>query len=275
MIDLASEQQLVPQRRRKLPTKRLEVREVRWDEFYDWFVGFYRQNQHVTLIGPTQTGKTTIAREILEARECVIAIAIKPEDEVAESFVEYGYRIQEKRDIPTVEKAGRPVPHPAYRRIVLWPRAEQDRDGRWRSIPQMTAYQRSVIMDAINYVRKARRWTLFTDDLNTLAEDLKLGPEVKWILRNGASAKISLVGAGQRPAWLPREAYSSPEHLFFLATNDADDLDRLSNIGAGVDKKELAHVISNLKLYETLYLAPRVHPPILIKTKVEIGRSRS
>lgn len=262
-------------RRPKPVAHGMNVQTVPWAQFFPWFAGRYRQDQHVALIGPTQTGKTTIAREILEVRECVIAVAIKPEDKVAESFVEYGYRIQEQLDIPSVDGPdGRPVPHPAYRRIVLWPHAERDGDGRWRSIQQLTAYQRGVILRAINYVRRSRRWAMFTDDMNTLAEDMRLGPEMKWMLRNGASARMTLVAGGQRPAWLPREVYSSPEHLFFLATRDGDDLDRLADIGAGIDKRELEHEISNLKRHEFLYMAPRVHPPVFVKSRVEIGGSR-
>lgn len=248
--------------------------DVAWDEFLPWFLSSYRQDEHVSLLGPTKTGKTTLAREILEARECVIVIATKPEDPVVDKFQEYGYRIQETLDIPTVETEvdgeTKRRPHRSYRRIVLWPRAERDRAGRWRNIDEMTAYQKAEITKAIEYARRSRRWTLFTDDVLSLAEDLRLGPDLKWYWRNGRSAGLTLVAASQRPAWVPREMYSAPEHLFFWQTRDKNDLERLADIGAGLDKKQLEAVITGLKRYEFLYLAPREHPPVLVKSKVDL-----
>ena len=76
--------------------------------------------------------------------------------------------------------------------------------------------------------------------------------------------------AGQRPSWIPRDAYSAPSHLFFFATRDRGDLDRLSDIGAGLDSRELEHLIANLRRHEFLYLAPREYPPVLKVSKVEL-----
>lgn len=248
---------------------------VSWDEFYEGFAERYEQDQHVSILGPPGTGKTLLARELLELRETVIALAIKPEDKIVDEFSDYGYKIQESLDIPTVEgPAGREVPHPAYRRIVLWPHSQRDPSGRWRTIGQLCAYQRKEIQKALTYVRRATRWTLFADDANTLTEAqppaLNLGAELKWLWRNGRSARISLMMAGQRPSWIPRDAYSAPSHLFFFATRDRGDLDRLSDIGAGLDSRELEHLIANLRRHEFLYLAPREYPPVLQVSKVEL-----
>ena len=202
----------------------------------------------------------------------MIALATKPEDPTAKRFVELGYRVQEHLDIPTVETdGGRMVPHPRFRRVLLWPRQEQDaKTGRWRSMEAMAVYQQSAIRDALEYARRSRRWTIFTDDVLYLVDDLQLGQKLKWFWRQGRSAKLTLVAASQRPAWVPRDMYSAPEHLFFWKTNDKDDLDRLTDIGAGIDKKELAAVITSLERYEFLYLAPREHPPLMLRSKVDL-----
>ena len=246
----------------------VDVRDVAWDDFVAWWDRNYRQDEHVSILGPSGSGKTHLARELLEAREFVIAFASKPEDPLVDRFAEYGYRVQERLDIPTAEsKTGQPVPF--YRRIVLWPNLETDPEtGRRRSIPEMIPYQRARFREAFEYARANRRWTIFADDALYLADDLDLDTQLKWFWRMGRSGKMTLMMASQRPAWLPREGYSSPEHLFFFATNDKDDLERLRDIGAGFDKRPLQAAIANLRRHEFLYLAPRRFPPLLIRSKV-------
>lgn len=250
-----------------------------WDDFYARFAGRYRQDEHVSILGPPGTGKTILARELLELRECVIALAVKPEDKIVSSFAGYGYRIQETLEVPTApDGAGRQVPAPGHRRIVLWPHAQKTGEGRWRTVAQLTAYQRHEILRALDYVRRTTRWALFADDANTLTEReppaLDLGADLKWLWRNGRSAKISLMMAGQRPSWIPRDAYSAPSHLFFFATRDKGDLERLADIGAGLDKRGLEAAIANLPRHEFLYLAPRDYPPTLYRSRVDLKGAR-
>jgi hypothetical protein len=251
-----------------------EPERISWNEFRDWFLQSYRQDEHVSLLGPNGVGKTTLASEILEARECVLVIATKPEDPIITRFERRGYRVQETLDIPTVEtQDGRRRPHPAYRRIVLWPRTEVNpHTGQWRSTEAMVEYQKAHIVRALEYARRSRRWTVFTDDVMYLVEDLQLGNKLKWFWRQGRSAGLSLVVAAQRPAWVPRDAYSAPQHLFLWQTNDRNDLERLADIGGGLDRKALERIISQLRWQEFLYIRPRMHPVILLRSKVKIRR---
>lgn len=58
---------------------------VGWPEFmkyvFDW-----RQSQHVALIGPTESGKSTLQNAILPKRKYVTIFATKPRDETLEAF---------------------------------------------------------------------------------------------------------------------------------------------------------------------------------------------
>ena len=264
-------------RRPKPESLQVEAPRLGWDEFLDGFAASYRQDHHVSILGPTGTGKTVLARELLECRECVVAIALKRKDKVVSQFTDYGYRIQEHLEIPTVEdRSGRRVPHPAYRRIVLWPHQLRDGENRLRSVAAYREYQRREILRLFDKVREEGGWTIFADDANTLAEPeppaLNLDAELKYFWKMGRSDNATLMMSGQRPAWIPKDAYSAPEHLFFFATRDRNDLERLSDIGAGMDKRELEHIIANLQRHEFLYLRPREHPPLLQRSKVELER---
>jgi len=246
--------------------------EVGWPEFRDWFHARWKQNEHVSILGVTQSGKTTLAGELLEARESVIVIATKPKDKVVDQFDRYGYRQQERLDVPTVEnQSGRQIPHPAYRRITLWPKDRRDPMTRgWRSMRQMGAYQSARIREAMEYVSRAGNWTLFTDEVRYLAETCRLEPELKWLWQQSASSGISLMAATQRPSWVPRDMYSAPTHLFLFGTNDPDDLDRLRDIGGRVNRKQLEAEIETLQPHEWLYLAPHEHPPMMLRSKVNL-----
>lgn len=135
-------------------------------------------------------------------------------------------------------------------------------------------YQRAEVKRALNYVWRVRRWAVFADETTWLSETgeggLGLGKDLNTLWYQGATAKISLIAATQRPSWIPRAAYSSPEHLFFFSTTDKADLDRLSDIGAGVDKRLLEDEITSLRRYEFLYFRPRERPPLLIRSRVEL-----
>lgn len=228
----------------------------------------------MTILGPTQSGKTTLALEVLEARTHILFLATKREDPLIEGLAERGYRISDDLDIRVRDG------HVVDRRFVFWPvrtSVRHSRTGRARrmDMDEFREYQRREIKRALNYVWHTRRWAVFADETTWLSETgeggLGLGKDLNTLWYQGATAKISLIAATQRPSWIPRAAYSSPEHLFFFSTTDKADLDRLSDIGAGVDKKGLEAAITGLRRHEFLYFRPRERPPLLVRSRVELG----
>lgn len=231
----------------------------------------------MTILGPTQSGKTTLALEVLEAREHILFLATKREDPLIEGLAARGYRISDDLDIRVTE--GADGKHILDKRFVFWPVRSTIRTGRGRTrhmtMDEFRDYQRAEVKRALNYVWRVRRWAVFADETTWLSESgeggLGLGKDLNTLWYQGATAKISLIAATQRPSWIPRAAYSSPEHLFFFSTTDKADLDRLSDIGAGVDKKLLEAEITSLRRHEFLYFRPRERPPLLIRSRVELG----
>lgn len=228
----------------------------------------------MTILGPTQSGKTTLALEVLEARDHILFLATKREDPLIAGLAAQGYRISDRLDIRV--RDGKVID----RKFVFWPVKTTVGDGaraRRMSMDEFREYQRREVKRALNYVWHTRRWAVFADETVWLSEKgeggLGLGSDLNTLWYQGATARISLIAATQRPSWIPRAAYSSPEHLFFFSTSDAADLDRLSDIGAGVDKKSLEHLIVNLRRHEFLYFRPRERPPLLVRSKVELGRA--
>lgn len=170
----------------------------------------YRHNEHVTIVGPTQRGKTTLAMQIMELRRNAVVIGTKPKDENLARLTR-GYR----RSLT--------VPHVAVaRRVLVWPAM--------RGIDDIGA-QRSIIARALDEMFEQGNRAVLADEVHYLTEFLHLAPRLKLWWTQGASNGLSLVAGFQRPAWVPRDAYSSATHLFFFGNADRADAEKIGGLG--------------------------------------------
>src|SRR5512142_129915 len=98
---------------------------VDWDYFleyvYDW-----RQNQHVGLIGPTESGKSTLTYAILPLRKYVTFFATKPRDPVLEAYARRGGFTRIETWPPVKGRVvRRPYTAREMPRRLLWPDASR------------------------------------------------------------------------------------------------------------------------------------------------------
>lgn len=212
--------------------------DVSWDEFlafyFDW-----EQGEHVTLIGPTGGGKTTLALELLPRRDFVLAIATKQKDDVLHRLESQGCQIVQNFH---------ELPEEACRRIVLSVPLSRGSDSLHE--------QRKAIHEALVTVYRQGGWTVYLDEVRYITQLLALDTDVELLWQQGRSSHISVVAGGQRPAFIPLSAYSQATHVFFWRTSDKRDLDRIGGLG-GHDSREIAEEVSRLPRHTVLYVNTR------------------
>jgi energy-coupling factor transporter ATP-binding protein EcfA2 len=197
----------------------------------------WRQGEHVSIIGPTGYGKTTIAQALLELRTYVAVIATKPVDSTLSKMEKEGGYQRIKEWPPK-------YPPQLMPKVLLWPKFHGSAD---------IAEQSAVIGDALLDIFAKGRWCIYVDELIYLCKMLGLRLDLELIWQQGRELKISLVGCTQRPAWVPLELYSQATHLFMFRSTDDRDLQRLGGIG-GLDPATNRRTLRNLRKYEALYI---------------------
>lgn len=221
---------------------------VEWPDFVSRFR--WKQGEHVSFLGPTGSGKSTLSTSILDLRDYVIVFGTKPKDPTLDKFVnKLGYKKIEKWEPRLkVEK------HP---RRILWPDASEfDSEQK-----QIDAFQA-----AFNHIYRQGSWCIYLDEVTEFSEALGMKREIRRMYRQARSLDISMVGGSQRPAWVPLETYNQATHLFFWRDLDKRNLARMGDIAGGYDSATLIRLVMGLRRFETLYVNTRTNEPLLFRT---------
>lgn len=217
-----------------------------WQDFLSYFYGEWKQGEHVTLIGPTGSGKTTLALRLLPRRSYVAILACKPKDTTMDEVLRAGYTRMKVWSPDISDHA------------VLWPEV-----GSINSIGK----QKEVFRNALHSVYRSGGWALYIDEATYLSDFLGLKKELSMLWQQGRSLGVSLVAGTQRPAYIPLYAYDQATHLFFWRDNDRVNLQRASNLG-GMDASFIRDVISSLEKHEVLYVNTRTGERYTTKPEV-------
>lgn len=212
---------------------------LEWDDFQTIFQ--WNQNEHVSLVGPTDSGKTTLALELLNRRKYVTVLGTKPRDETLDRFAAtHGYK--------KLKEWNHRLDPVKYPRRIVWPNAKS---------LYATEHQKHVFRQTMASIYEQGSWCLYIDEIALFChKDFGFTPEIRTFLTQARSSDIAFVGGTQRPRWVPLEFYDQPKHLFFWRENDEDNLSRISGISY-LNSGMIRGLVANLPLHEALYINTR------------------
>lgn len=232
--------------------ERFDRREFITNRFY------YEPGEHVSFIGPTGSGKTTFAYQLLNEVSSEklqgIVLVMKPRDKTATDWNKtLGYKIV--RNWPPPLSPWEPRKPRGY---TLWPKFTFD--PRKDNDTQAEIFER-CLMDSY---KKGNR-IVFGDEAYSLAQELDLETEMVTLWSKGRSMGCGFWAATQKPTHVPLWMYSQAQHLFLHNDPDERARKRFDEIG-GVDPKLVRTVVGKLQKHEWLYIK-RDGPEMAIVSK--------
>jgi hypothetical protein len=201
----------------------------------------WRQGEHATTIGPTGSGKTVLNRELLRRRDYVVILGVKTRDpELYGPFQAEGYEL-------TSHFSPEPPAHVEQSKVLFVPRA----DGLHGT--ESRARKTKAFRQVLNDVEDVGYWCVYCDDVQYLADQLKLSAELEELWMIGRSEGVSVVASSQEPVNIPVMAYGMASHLFLFKNPDVYRARRMAEL-SGVNREIAEHAILRLPDHEFLYI---------------------
>lgn len=211
----------------------------------------YQPGNHVTILAPTDYGKTTFTTQLLEytagPKLPVLNFALKPRDAVMKAECQrQGWKIV--RNWPPMIM-GRP------NGWALWPRQIGDPDD---DDLRMAPLIRKALMWAYRNARKQGRSGVIVnademEEIQRLLAVIGRASMLRGLYRRMRSNGGGLWTGCQAPRWLVTDAYSQAQHLFLGNDPEERNRKRFGEIG-GVDPKIVERAVVQLPDYHWLYL---------------------
>lgn len=220
-----------------------DVERTRWSVLRPYFLAHWEAGQHVAIVGPTGSGKSYLAFDILEARAQrrgahVIVLGTKRRDPTLEQLERDGWA-----RIPSWPPD---YEHRELRRVILWPPYRTSSTAR---------ENRPIYVHALDEVLEEGGWTVYLDEAAYFVETLRMREQLDEYWNTARSAGVTVVSSSQGVSWVPRAALTEQSWLFVFKLTDEDVRDRAAQIAG--DRKRFAPVIAALRPQEFLLVQTR------------------
>ena len=228
---------------------------IEWSRLEAKLAAEWEQGDHVTIVGPTKSGKTHIAVSLADLRDFVIVLAAKRQDPLVSDLQAHGYLIVRTLDeVQWTMRDDGSAAEPVHRRLVYWPPSPEK-----LTPSQLIVAHKAAFGGALDWIDKSGKWCVIVDETMYMAEHLGLQKDLDHLWFQGRTQKVSVIASAQRPSRVPRLAFSSASYLFLAQTNDAGDLERLRDISGGFPKGMVDAAVQSLDFdgHEFLFIDVR------------------
>lgn len=196
---------------------------VGWDQFYALERARNAQGRHKLFVGPTQSGKTVLARLEARLRDYVVVLGTKPVDSSLDAYVKEGYaRIDHW---PPTRSEIRKQPE-GTTRFLLWPKITKREDLRSPRV-------RDAFLRLFDQAFIEGMWTIVVDEALWVARRSGLGLDepLADMAYGSASNKVSLYITLQRPSGVSRLIWSNVSEAYIFHSGVRDDVRELASLG--------------------------------------------
>jgi hypothetical protein len=190
-----------------------------------------------------------MALTLAELCQYVMVLATKRNDPLVQQLRADGYLITGRLEDIVYGEDG-----PVHKRVVYWPTYPEKTSTQVRLKLLADDFRR-----ALDYADRIGGWAVVMDETMFLYRNLKLERELEMLWFQGRTQGVSIIANAQRPAFVPRLAYSQATYLFIWQTGDKDDLERLRDISAGIPREEIEENVKMLdwQSHEALFVDTR------------------
>lgn len=206
----------------------------------------WRQGEHVLITGGTGSGKTLLARMLIQMRidrgsSVVVFVAkLQPDSTIKDYYSDF-----------TRWKTWKKVPNIAENKILFWP----DIEG--KSPTEAKAILKREYVHALAEIGRVGKWTVVIDEglYTTAPSGLNLASVISDMFQLIRSAKGTMIILAQRPSHLPLAIYANLSMAFVGRASEAADLKRLGDLDSNVPSKAMQQAIRANGKHDFLYIA--------------------
>lgn len=198
-------------------------------------------------MGPTGSGKTTVASDLLTIRDYVAVIALKPKDDTLKLYKTF--RIIRSWP-PDFEQC----------KVILWlqPRRFED-----------IAKQSGKIAGALETMYVTGGWCIYMDEAGLMSGPFYgLKRHMAILLNQGRSISLTIVMSMTQPhsvtAQMPSEALKQCRHIIIFRFTNSDEA-KAAGIVAGIDQKTMMALMERLDKHD--FIAVSEGKQFLVKAR--------